>query len=363
MPALVAALSREIWRKISVAWTPPAYTRGQVDAAGRVLAGDPIWIAERERALEVMSNWRSAHAFPLNTFQVTLRRRAQAVDKDALVSQRLKRLSSIERKLKAHGNMQLSRMHDIGGCRAIVRNIRVFDELVAKYTSSRAKNPKRANFVKAYDYIAKPKDDGYRGIHLVYRYVSPLPAHAVYNGLRIEIQLRTSRQHAWATAVETADLFTGQALKWRQGTPGWKRFFQLMGTAIALRERRPPVAGTPSSRAELRDELRDLCHGLRVEATISSWRGVVQYLSRRTKQAYAFLLQLDTNAMRVEVREFQLEEMPLASEEYLRLEKNDRPELQTVLVRVDSISALRGAFPNYYMDATAFLEEVHHAAQ
>ena len=51
------------------------------------------------------------------------------------------------------------------------------------------------------DYVRKPKTSGYRGIHLVYRYHND--RKTIYNGLQIEPQLRTRRQHAWATAVDT----------------------------------------------------------------------------------------------------------------------------------------------------------------
>jgi hypothetical protein len=35
----------------------------------------------------------------------------------------------------------------------------------------------------------------------------------IYNDLKIEMQLRSQYQHAWATAVETVGTFIGQALK------------------------------------------------------------------------------------------------------------------------------------------------------
>ena len=44
-------------------------------------------------------------------------------------------------------------------------------------------------------------------------------------GLWIEIQLRTSLQHAWATVVETVDAFTNENLKFGAGSDDWKRFF------------------------------------------------------------------------------------------------------------------------------------------
>jgi putative GTP pyrophosphokinase len=88
------------------------------------------------------------------------------------------------------------------------------DRLVAAYEASVARNPKvRAEFVKRYDYIAAPKETGYRSVHLIFKYRSQSSKHRAWNGLRVEIQLRSRLQHAWATAVETVDTFTRQTLR------------------------------------------------------------------------------------------------------------------------------------------------------
>ena len=119
-----------------MAWVSPLYSRSQIDIAGRVLArddspevsasGDNLladdvqydrW-AEFEIALTAINNWRSSHSFPLNTLQVGLRRLASQVDVHSVVAQRIKRLSSIEAKLRRFPTMKLSQMQDIGGCRA-----------------------------------------------------------------------------------------------------------------------------------------------------------------------------------------------------------------------------------------------------
>ena len=60
------------------------------------------------------------------------------------------------------------------------------------------------------------------------------------------------------------------------------------------------------------------------------------------------------------VRVFSQDSMLIANVRYAELEKKNRdsPELQTVLVSVDSIGALRTAYPNYYLDVSGFLEEL-----
>lgn len=156
-------------------WVHPQYDRKDVNAAGSWLiqATKAVSLAERDHMLEVINNWRSAHAFPLQCLKMTLLNRAKKIDRKAIVAQRLKRLPSIEAKLREHVSwMKLTQMQDIGGCRAIVRNVRRVKRLVKVYKSGMAKNPtKRHTLIKENDYISEPKKDGYRSYHIVYRYL------------------------------------------------------------------------------------------------------------------------------------------------------------------------------------------------
>src|SRR6266498_4478476 len=238
---------------VRMAWTKPDYKRGEIDRAGDFLinaggiADGPATIEQIEgyvedvdKAFAIINNWRSSHSYPLQVLKMTLLTRAKRVDNDAIVAQRIKRLSSIASKLKRNSNMKLSQMQDLGGCRAVLGTPRRVTELVDIYEKAAAKNPRdRPEFIKKYDYIKEPKIDGYRSVHFVYKYRTNAAGPAIYNGLRIEIQLRSRLQHAWATAVETVSTFTGQALKSNIGDEAWKRFFALVGSAIAARELTP----------------------------------------------------------------------------------------------------------------------------
>jgi ppGpp synthetase/RelA/SpoT-type nucleotidyltranferase len=303
-------------------WTKPKYTRGEVNAAGRVLVAEfhkdqPLEsflqiVEEQQRALKIINNWRSSHSYPLHCIKMTLKSRTKLINKKTIVAQRIKRLPSIETKLKRWQGMDLARMHDIGGCRAIMRNVQEVQKLVSLYETSRSKNPRRgAEFVKIYDYIANPKSDGYRGIHLVYKYRSTSPKKKSYSGLRIEIQVRTNLQHAWATAVETVSIFTGQALKSNVGDDRWKRFFALAGTALAEREKRPPVPGTPTESVSLIKELRELYYVLQVETVLTRW-GIAARQLGGAKGAHTYLLVLDAVAKTVQVTGFQEDELARA---------------------------------------------------
>lgn len=206
-----------IWFR-GVLWAVEQYPRNQVDAAGIALIAPPERGLPPIRAFHVVSNWRSSHSFPLNTFRVSLRRKAREIDEKSLVAQRIKRLSSIASKLRRLPTMKLSQMQDIGGCRAIVRSTASVKKLVAVYEDSDLKH----SLVRKDDYIQEPRQSGYRSIHLVYRYKSY--RKETYNGLKIEMQFRSPLQHAWATAVETVGTFVKQALKASEGKEEWLRF-------------------------------------------------------------------------------------------------------------------------------------------
>ena len=343
-----------------MAWTTPLHNRGRVDAAGTCLStegpGGPTE-TQRDEALFVINNWRSSHGYPLQVLKMTLLKRAKKIDSKALVAQRTKRLSSIIIKLKRNDGMQLSRMHDLGGCRAVMRSVRAVDRLIKQHEKSSGKNPHvRPELIRKYDYIRHPKEDGYRSVHLVYKYRTGSTERSAFNGLRIEIQLRSRLQHAWATAVETASTFTGQALKSNIGEPAWKRFFALMGSAIALREKCPKVPGTPTDKQELIKELRLVAKELRIEAVLKSWQVVVDVLGKKS-DVHAYLMILDSSTRKISVEPFKRDELLSADTRYLEIEKqnSDNPNIQAVLVSVTSLQALKSAYPNYYLDTTAFL--------
>jgi ppGpp synthetase/RelA/SpoT-type nucleotidyltranferase len=181
-----------------MAWATPQFSRSQVDAAGRALISVESSASEHDEALEIINNWRSSHSFSLNTFQMTLRSRGQKIDPDCLVAQRIKRLSSISLKLRRFSSLRLSQMQDIGGCRAVVRTVTEVRELVERYRKGGLSH----TLARVDDYLARPQPSGYRGVHLIYKYFSESKSTA-YNDLKIELQIRSQFQHAWATAVET----------------------------------------------------------------------------------------------------------------------------------------------------------------
>ncbi len=324
----------------------------EIDEAGRKLVElrneperEPEWL----EAVNVVDQWRRAHSDPLRTFQENLRRR---VKNRGIVATRLKRLPTIISKLERLQRLRLSQLQDIGGCRVVVGDTdRVFD-VATSLLESRILH----RLIKRDNYITAPRRTGYRGIHLVYEYRSVRRDH--YNGLHVEIQLRTQLQHQWATAVETVGAFTGNDLKSGRGDPDWLRFFALMSSAIARRENMPSVPKTPSSTSALTKELRGLDHRLRgiparLEAIQHAVRIVPHFSSHR---ANWFVLELDTAEGAIRGRPFRASQEEAAQADYLRreLQYRDSSEVDVVLVTANSLSALRRAYPNYFANLTEF---------
>ncbi|MBX3134049.1 MAG: RelA/SpoT domain-containing protein [Gemmatimonadaceae bacterium] len=339
-----------------MAWVTPLHSRSQVDAAGAFLATFDFESPRFLDAYEVLDNWRSAHALPLHSIQKTLRRRARAVYPHALLAQRLKRVYSTVEKLRRFPGMKLSRMQDIGGCRAVVTSVRQVRWLEARYLAD-------GEVIASHkDYISEPKESGYRGVHLVYRYTSDQsPGH---NGLLVELQVRSRLQHAWATAVETVGTFTSQSLKASEGAESWLRFFSLVSSAFAFMERSPLVPGTPTSARALQKATAELSSALSVKRMLSLYGGALNVTADpERKSAHYFLLSLNPSDAAgspnsLEIRQYNRDEFRKASEEYAELERSLRPGsgAQAVLVAADSLKSLRRAYPSFFLDTTRFLD-------
>lgn len=352
-----------------MAWTTPAHSREEINRAGEFLIARPPrpWSLEygrkRGRAIEVVNNWRAVHACPLQTIKMALAGRAQKVELISIVSQRTKRIPAIILKLRKNHEegkgMKLSQMHDIGGCRAILGKVSQVEELVRIYERATSKNPTRGGiFHRKYDYIKEPKPTGYRGIHLVYKYHSDSKKLKIYNDLKIEIQIRSKLQHYWATAVETVDFFTGQALKSNIGELSWKRFFILVSNEFARLEKQPLVPGAPIDENESKLELKSFSKQISALEGFQTATNIVTKVGSSPGGDQLFLLQLNLDDKTIGVIGYSRDKSLEALEAYTQAEETnkDNPSMQTVLVSVDSLSALKKAYPSFYLDISEFVK-------
>lgn len=349
----------------NMAWSECRYSRELINRAGRTLVRlynipDENWSAQdwidNATMAPVINNWRACHAYPLNVLQTNLRRAARRVDQDALIAQRTKRLVSIASKLDGRPQMKLTQMQDIGGCRAVLKSAQGVRRLEDFYLRESQMKHVLASHD---DYISHPKESGYRGIHLVYRFHSDREGGQRFNGLKVEMQIRSQYQHAWATAVETVGTFVGEALKSSIGPENWLRFFALMSSAIAIRERSPIVPDTPIREGELIFELDELANYLNVEPRLRAYNDALRRFQNDTEDAHYYLLKLSPVTGVLDITGFKADEADKAQDAYSEAEttlKRSSAGMDAVLVAVDSLAALQRAYPNYFADTRVFLE-------
>jgi hypothetical protein len=223
------------------------------------------------------------------------------------------------------------------------------------------------------NYIETPKEDGYRGYHLIGSFPD---AHG--NKKNIEIQLRTTLQHYWATALEIVDLFTGQALKSNQGDEDWKRFFFSVGEQFSIMENihlfnalepeeqfRSYVAAlnTSSENISSCESAQQCCSKLDVITKLDAFAASLQIIGDKIidnpDSGYVLLkINIDTHTLSSAL--FDKEENKLAEAQYLEAEKESAEKNGTVvaLVSTTAVGGIKEAYPNYFADSTEFLKRL-----
>lgn len=338
---------------------PPALriTNSKLNKIGDVLVLKSADSSELISSRELLSRWRAGHAYPINTFQATLRNRLKQIDPEGIAAQRLKRLPTIIDKLQRFPEMKLSRMQDIGGVRAIVGTIKKVRELEAQY---REKKRFEHELVGSKDYITSPAPSGYRSVHLIYKYKNKKARS--YNGLALELQIRTKLQHAWATAVETMGTFLGQALKSSQGDKDWRDFFAATSSAFAYMESTPRVPGYESlSKAKTFLAVAEKASALRVVEKLKNFTLAAKYINEN-KTWYYHLIVLDSSSNRPEVRvtSYSRDSLSEATAEYAKEEVRaaNGEKIEPVLVAAGPLNQLRRAYPNFFLDTKVFVSKV-----
>lgn len=331
-------------------WARPKYSKSQINKAGQIIANPNSSKEERNNALEILNNWRAAHAYPLHVINAGLRRG----NPNAIVVQRLKRLESITGKIERFPQMQLYKMQDLGGCRVIVDTIDQVYDAVSRYKNSRIRHILK----REYDYIQNPKDSGYRCYHMVYQFQSD-KFDAYNKNMLIEIQFRTKLQHTWATAVEMMGIYTKTNLKSSIGDKGILRFFTLMSSLFAIKEYTPVCPNTPERADELIDEIMELDKNNNIIMKLKAINQAVQITEFNEffnlKNGY-YLLILNYEKPSLNIKTFKPSEFDLADNIYGKMESElQNKKIDTVLVSAKSFDNLKAAYPNYFVDISDFL--------
>ena len=331
----------------------PLYSKSKLDWAGKILTDTKPSSEDLKLAWSMLNNWRACHDYPINTFQSTLRKRLKKVDTSSIVAQRLKRMPAIIAKLKRFPDMRLSQMQDIGGLRAIVGTVPHVNDLALIYKKPNLMNHK---LLSCHDYIQNPKPDGYRGIHLVFRYNNT--KRKEYNGLSIELQIRTKLQHNWATAVETMDTMLGQSLKLGEGDKKWKSFFSVASSALAYFEKTPLVPQhSLLSKEETFEAVRHAEREINALEKMQSYSVAIDWVNKQQKSWSYHLIVLNSLRKEIQIKSYARNQFENAKLDYTNAEQlaGEGAPIEPVLVSVGPLKDLQKAYPNFFLDIDEFM--------
>jgi len=323
----------------------PGGSRQRVTNAGsRVREGTAT-----EEDLAVIDTWREAHRHVINSFQAVLRWRTR--NTDIVVAQRHKRKRTIIGKLDRYRTMQLGRMDDVAGCRLIFESV---DELRAfRETIHDARfNHKIKNHSDKYDYIAHPKEDGYRGIHDVYEYDVRSAVGRDRKGLLIELQYRTKYQHAWATCVEVVGFVTGNQPKFGRGDDRIKHILRLASEIISRAFENMPSSLPEQSDGAIVKEFLALDGKLKFMRML---RGL-NVADREISDDKNIILIFKEDSVDDELLEIRSYENATVALRALFMLESEFPGSDIVLVKGDRPEDVREAFKNYFSDAGHFID-------
>jgi Region found in RelA / SpoT proteins len=226
------------------------YSMKDVLRAGEALAGKMIWTEETapriREVFSIASNWRDSHAYPMRKVRNLVYQKIRRLKQSGNTVARLKHMPSIRRKLRDQP-WKLNQIQDLAGCRAILPTIDGVNALIEALRRNSCHVIHRED-----PYINSPKPDGYRCHHIVYKFQG-VSEEEVFNGRRVEIQVRTRLQHSWATAVETVGLFRQENMKGGLGNQDWLRLFKLMSAEFAVEEGCPEPPEVSGGDARIRE--------------------------------------------------------------------------------------------------------------
>jgi hypothetical protein len=329
------------------------YSRKQISKAGEKLVTSKSE-NDVEEALNLINNWRTNHLHPLVVLKNSLLRllTKNRIEPN-LVSQRLKRLTSIEYKLDLNPSMGLGGMQDIGGYRAVLKDVKDLRKLNDALSAQKMAH----KLEKVMDYVKNPKNTGYRSIHFIYTYSS---TKDIYDGLKLELQIRTKLQHNWATAVETAGIITKTSLKSNQGPDEWLDFFKIVSSLFALKEKLPLMDEHDKfTMEELMIKCYNYCEELNILTKLKAIRVSTNKIESDNFPGDYYLLNINIKEMNVNIQIFNKNQFEYATNEYLKLEKTiNENENAVVLVSATSIKTLKKAYPSYFLDTSEFIQAI-----
>jgi len=325
-----------------------AITNGKINQAGRCLAGKTSTLSDGEANI-ILKDFRYTHQHPMDLLKKTINRKLIDNHIKALVSQRLKRIPSIVKKLKNTQSTKLATIQDIGGLRIVVNDINEVYLIKDAIREVEKEGEFKFTCNKETDYIAETKESGYRSIHLMYRYNrNVLPEE---QQCRVEIQIRTKIQHSWATAVEVLGVCLNQSLKQSLGDKKYLNIFKDISKLFASLEDK-------TVDYELVKQVKNNIENIRLLDVFQNINIVFEDVGDNSEEQY-LLLKMDFKNKKTEVAKYSKADFNQANEDYSKMELDNKDNgVEVVLISIQDIKELEQSYPNYFMDTTKFIENL-----
>lgn len=287
-----------------------------------------------EEELNTFNEYRNTYIEVMEELLTSIK---DKLPKPLFIARRLKRLESIKIKLQRFPQMELDRMQDIGGTRAVFNNL---DEVKEYIKNIRVIENSTFKIIKENDYISNPKDDGYRSYHIVFECLSDK-----LKGYKVELQIRDLKQHYWATAVEILSVISkSNNLKVGKGEEYYKRFFYLSSKILHNEYDKNEV-----------DELKELDKKYKILDILKGFSLGFSSIDLKI-QDLIYIIYMNYNTKEVYVNSFNKKNVEIASLLYKELEKKDN--INAVLVDARDIKTLNEAYPNYFGDSKKFINYI-----
>lgn len=203
----------------------------------------PIDSAEVDVALLALETFRSRFTSSqvLARVRIGVEHYARQTVPGTRAVQRTKKTDRIIGKLVRQPSLKLSRLEDVAGCRIVVPTLAQQYEIVERLRRAWGDSVTRHR-----DYVAEPKETGYRAHHLIVR----------RDALPVEIQIRTDYQHRWARTVEAEEIRRGTLLKDGEGDAQVLATFRALAQAGAEFD-----AGLIANETEFNRRFSDILRG------------------------------------------------------------------------------------------------------
>lgn len=287
-----------------------------------------------EEELNTFNEYRNTYIEVMEELLTSIK---DKLPKPLFIARRLKRLESIKIKLQRFPQMELDRMQDIGGTRAVFNNL---DEVKEYIKNIRVIENSTFKIIKENDYISNPKDDGYRSYHIVFECLSD-----TLKGYKVELQIRDLKEHYWATAVEILSVISkSNNLKIGKGEEYYKRFFYLSSKILHNEYDKNEV-----------DELKELDKKYKILDILKGFSLGFSSIDLKI-QDLIYIIYMNYNTKEVYVNSFNKKNVEIASLLYKELEKKDN--INAVLVDARDIKTLNEAYPNYFGDSKKFINYI-----